>query len=202
MPLPIPQIRPISDLRTNLNDVCELARESQQPIFMTKNGKAEPRGYRLRSVRRAAATRTLCAETPRSRNRGEISIGIAHETGNRRFHRAPFRTLGRLDACSPLPSSRCIRFRIDSDLSRRGAESPEISPQSLRFNRRSIDHLCETPELGRPFADERLSHQGYRSWLVSPYRIFYSFNSENLIVWRIIHTRQDIDDFAFIDIDD
>ena len=38
MPLPIPQIRPISDLRTNLNDVCELARESQQPIFMTKNG--------------------------------------------------------------------------------------------------------------------------------------------------------------------
>ena len=40
MPLPIPQIRPISDLRTNLNDVCELARESQQPIFMTKNGKA------------------------------------------------------------------------------------------------------------------------------------------------------------------
>lgn len=66
----------------------------------------------------------------------------------------------------------------------------------------SIDRLCETPELGRPFADERLSHQGYRSWLASPYRIFYSFNSENLIVWRIIHTRQDIDDFAFIDIDD
>lgn len=135
MPLPIPQIRPISDLRTNLNDVCELARESQQPHLHDEERQGESRGYRLRSVRRAAATRTLCAETPRSRNRGEISIGIAHETGSRRFHRAPFRTLGRLDACSPLPSSRCIRFRIDSDLSRRGAESPEISPQSLRFNR-------------------------------------------------------------------
>lgn len=36
---PIPAIRPISDLRTDLNDVCEMARESQQPIFMTKNGK-------------------------------------------------------------------------------------------------------------------------------------------------------------------
>ncbi len=66
----------------------------------------------------------------------------------------------------------------------------------------AVDHLCKTPELGRPFVDERLSHQGYRSWLVNPYRIFYSFNSENLIVWRIVHTRQDIDDFAFIDIDD
>lgn len=36
----VPAIRPISDLRTNLNDVCEQARETQQPIFMTKNGTA------------------------------------------------------------------------------------------------------------------------------------------------------------------
>ena len=36
----VPAIRPISDLRTDLNDVCERARETQQPIFMTKNGKA------------------------------------------------------------------------------------------------------------------------------------------------------------------
>ena len=36
----VPQIRPISDLRTNLNEVCEQARESQEPVFMTKNGSA------------------------------------------------------------------------------------------------------------------------------------------------------------------
>ncbi len=36
----IPAIRPISDLRTNLNSVCSEAHESRQPIFMTKNGKA------------------------------------------------------------------------------------------------------------------------------------------------------------------
>jgi prevent-host-death family protein len=40
MPLAVPNIRPISDLRTNLNDVCEQAQQTQQPIFMTKNGKA------------------------------------------------------------------------------------------------------------------------------------------------------------------
>lgn len=38
--LPLPAIRPISDLRTDLNGVCEDACETQQPIFMTKNGKA------------------------------------------------------------------------------------------------------------------------------------------------------------------
>lgn len=36
----LPLIRPISDLRTDLNDVCLQAKESQEPIFMTKNGKA------------------------------------------------------------------------------------------------------------------------------------------------------------------
>ncbi|WP_305297389.1 type II toxin-antitoxin system Phd/YefM family antitoxin [Parvibacter caecicola] len=35
-----PAIRPISDLRTDLNGICEQAAQSQQPIFMTKNGKA------------------------------------------------------------------------------------------------------------------------------------------------------------------
>lgn len=38
--LPLPAIRPISDLRTDLNGVCEDACETQQPIFLTKNGKA------------------------------------------------------------------------------------------------------------------------------------------------------------------
>lgn len=36
----LPLIRPISDLRTDLNDVCDMARENREPIFMTKNGKA------------------------------------------------------------------------------------------------------------------------------------------------------------------
>ena len=38
--LPLPAIRPISDLRTDLNGVCDDACETQQPIFLTKNGKA------------------------------------------------------------------------------------------------------------------------------------------------------------------
>ena len=40
MPAAVPLIRPIIDLRTDLNDVCAQAQETQQPIFMTKNGKA------------------------------------------------------------------------------------------------------------------------------------------------------------------
>ena len=34
----LPIIRPITDLRTNLNDVCDQARESREPLIFTKNG--------------------------------------------------------------------------------------------------------------------------------------------------------------------
>ena len=34
----LPVIRPITDLRTHLNDVCRQATDTQEPIVLTKNG--------------------------------------------------------------------------------------------------------------------------------------------------------------------
>ena len=36
----VPQTRPISDFRTDLNGICDQAAHSRAPIFMTKNGRA------------------------------------------------------------------------------------------------------------------------------------------------------------------
>ncbi len=36
----LPIIRPITDMRTNLNDVCRQATETQEPVVLTKNGIA------------------------------------------------------------------------------------------------------------------------------------------------------------------
>ena len=35
----LPVIRPVTDLRTNLNDVCDQARETGEPLIFTKNGR-------------------------------------------------------------------------------------------------------------------------------------------------------------------
>lgn len=35
---PLPLIRPITDLRTSLNDVCAQATAEQEPVVLTKNG--------------------------------------------------------------------------------------------------------------------------------------------------------------------
>ncbi len=36
----LPAVRPITDLRTRLNDVCAQATETQKPVVLTKNGNA------------------------------------------------------------------------------------------------------------------------------------------------------------------
>lgn len=36
----LPIIRPITDLRTQLNDVCAQATSTQEPVVLTKNGSA------------------------------------------------------------------------------------------------------------------------------------------------------------------
>lgn len=36
---PLPLIRPITDMRTSLNDVCDQATETGEPVILTKNGK-------------------------------------------------------------------------------------------------------------------------------------------------------------------
>ena len=37
---PLPLIRPITDLRQHLNEVCEQAKAAREPIIFTKNGTA------------------------------------------------------------------------------------------------------------------------------------------------------------------
>lgn len=34
----MPNIRPISDLRNNANDISELCHQTREPVFITKNG--------------------------------------------------------------------------------------------------------------------------------------------------------------------
>lgn len=80
--------------------------------------------------------------------------------------------------------------------------NPDAARQTYTSIGAAVKDLCAMPTLGRPFADEALNRRNFRSWLVGNYRVFYTYNEEFLTVWRVIHTRRDIDDFAFIDWED
>ncbi|MEG0476360.1 MAG: type II toxin-antitoxin system RelE/ParE family toxin [Raoultibacter sp.] len=80
------------------------------------------------------------------------------------------------------------------------------SPQSARRIHdallEAIETLRQLPNLGKPFYDERLTRNDYRSFLVENYRIFYSFNETTVTIKRILHTRQDSDTYALISLPD
>ncbi len=75
------------------------------------------------------------------------------------------------------------------------------SPKSARSLyigiREKVMDLCRMPTTERVFRDDLLGRE-YRYFPHENYRIFYSYDEETLTVWRIVHTRQDIDDFALI----
>ncbi len=77
--------------------------------------------------------------------------------------------------------------------------APEAAESLYRKIRQTVQDLCATPEIGRPYYDETLDRKQYRSFLVEQYRIFYTYDEKTLTVWRVIHTRQDIDDYALIE---
>lgn len=62
----------------------------------------------------------------------------------------------------------------------------------------AVDLLCEMSDLGKQFGDRALEVRGYRTYLVGNHRIFYTHDEETLMIWRIVHVRQDIDDYRLV----
>ena len=59
--------------------------------------------------------------------------------------------------------------------------------------------VCHRRAHGPHELDDSLEGEAYRWHLVGQYRIFYTHSAETLTVWRILHTRQDLDGYALID---
>lgn len=80
--------------------------------------------------------------------------------------------------------------------------SPQAAEDWYNQLLQTLELPCEQPMLGRQFNDAYLKHHNRRSFLVGNYRLFYSFSADTLTVWRILHTTQDMDDFALIEWDE
>lgn len=55
----MPNIRPISDLRNNANDISEFCRTSREPVFITKNGVGDMVVMSVETFERQQALITL-----------------------------------------------------------------------------------------------------------------------------------------------
>lgn len=81
-------------------------------------------------------------------------------------------------------------------------DSPKAARAWYENLQATVAQLCEMPDLGRPFTDDLLAVTDRRSYLVGNYRLFYSYSDETLIVWRVVHTTQDMDVYALVELVD
>ena len=81
-------------------------------------------------------------------------------------------------------------------------DSPRAAKEWYEKLVQTVEMLCELPDLGRSFEDDRLTVKGHRTYLVGKYRLFYSYTDDTLTVWRVVHVTQDMDDYALVDLVD
>lgn len=60
-----------------------------------------------------------------------------------------------------------------------------------------IENLIVFPDLGRPVDNPGINSVGYRKYLKDDFWIYYSHNGKKLTVWRIVNSKQAIDDYIF-----
>lgn len=62
-----------------------------------------------------------------------------------------------------------------------------------------IEFVREFSDAGHPIESERVM-PGYRKWLADEFWIYYSADGETLTIWRIAHTKQDIDEYELLEL--
>ena len=76
--------------------------------------------------------------------------------------------------------------------------SPQSAEGILEALYQAMERIAELPDLGTLLESERLSRP-YRRVLVKNYWVYYSTGEQCVTIWRILHTRQDIDDFTLVE---
>ena len=79
--------------------------------------------------------------------------------------------------------------------------APEAALKAMRKLDATIARIREFPDIGGFTRSPGKNGREYRTALASPYTIYYRFNTETIVVYRILHQRQDIDTCTFIELD-
>ena len=77
-------------------------------------------------------------------------------------------------------------------------DAPKAARELVNRFYNAFDQLAEIPDMGRIVNDEELERD-YRRMLVGNYWVYYTFDDSTLTIWRVFHTRQDIDNYSIVD---
>ncbi len=76
---------------------------------------------------------------------------------------------------------------------------PQAAKATINAFYEAFDRIAALPDAGMLFVDDDLNHE-FRRVLVKNHWVYYTFDDESVVIWRIFHTRQDIANYSFIDL--
>lgn len=79
----------------------------------------------------------------------------------------------------------------------RGA--PQSALKAMRQIDGAIDRVRAFPDSGGRFRSDTLANREYRTVAAGKYTVFYRYDDTALTVYRILHQRQDIDNYTLVD---
>ena len=203
----IPNIRPITDLRTQINDILAQTSETNEPIILTKNGVAacvimSAEALRERDFHARIVPKLREGEILHLRNKsvhepndafGSVkdllsALNVEDTVIDRvpTFLHAP----GSLEISiieSALEDTGCITAYLASEV-----RSPSRISELMQELHSAFSRIAEAPYAGRIFQDVALDRT-YRYVSLKDMLIFYAFEDGGLKVWRAIHPSQDVD---------
>ena len=76
-------------------------------------------------------------------------------------------------------------------------KAPKAAKDCSEAIMETVERVADMPTLGRLFSDGDLERSYFRI-LVKNYWIYYTATGTELIVWRVFHTSQDLNDYGFV----
>ncbi len=206
----VPSIRPITDLRTQLNDVLAQTSETLEPIILTKNGTASCAIMSTECLKGLDARHSHMRAALKLRE-GEI------DSSYRDFLFEPSNVMDRMeqvinsfgtskDPLNAFPEDSSNLAECNVALSPRATEdlegivaylSDEIGDidQAVSFTKKFmslLSSISDSPRKGRPFRDSDLDGT-YREVELDDFSVYYTFESGMTTIRRVLDLRRNID---------
>ena len=78
--------------------------------------------------------------------------------------------------------------------------NPKAALKAIESIDETIERIRQFPQTGKRFRHEHLANE-YRMVQASPYIIFYRAIGSSIVIYRILHQRQNIDDYELVDLE-
>lgn len=107
-----------------------------------------------------------------------------------------------------MPEKRELAWRPRADLDRQSIaiylaverQSPQAALEAIAGIDAAIERVRLLPDSGGRLRLRDMEHDEYRTVCSNPYTIYYRFDDASITIYRILHQRQNIDDFALVEI--